>query len=307
MIRSFDQLVEKVVSSGKRSRVAVAWAQDEITAGALARGIELGFIHPVMIGLKHAIEEICKTASIDLNRVTIIDVPDEMTAAETAVRMVRNGEADIVMKGLVGTDKFLRAVMNKETGLLPAGSVMSYACAIELPQYHKLLFVTDTAVIPFPNLEQKIAMAKYSIALAKAFGIEKPAIALIGASEKVSNHFPNSLDYKEMCRMASEGSFGDCIMDGPLDLFLATDPESVRIKGVPTPINGDADILLFPDLESCNPFYKGLMRFAGGELAGLIQGTTKPVVVMSRSESENSKFYCVALAALMASQSENSI
>ncbi len=135
--------------------------------------------------------------------------------------------------------------------------------------------------------------------MALKFGIGKPKVALIGASEKTSRHFQYSVDYPEMCRMADEGIIKNCIMDGPLDLFLACDKESVEIKGVNTPVEGDADILLFPSLESCNPFYKSLMLFANGELAGLIRGTEKPVIVMSRSESEKSKYYCIALACLM--------
>jgi phosphate butyryltransferase len=155
-------------------------------------------------------------------------------------------------------------------------------------------------VIPFPDLDQKIAMAEYAIAMVRRFGIEKPKVALIGASEKMSRHFNNSVDYAIMCKMADRNQIKNCIMDGPLDLFLACDKKSIEIKGVETPVNGDADILLFPSLESSNPFYKGLMLFAKGELAGLIRGTEKPVIVMSRSESEKSKYFCIALSCLMA-------
>jgi phosphotransacetylase len=143
-------------------------------------------------------------------------------------------------------------------------------------------------------------MTEYAIEMAGKFGITKPKIALISASEKPSRHFQSSRDYETMCKMAGNGQISDCIMDGPLDIFLACDKKSVEIKGVDTPVNGDADILIFPSLESSNPFYKGLMLFAQGELAGIIRGTEKPVVVMSRSESEKSKFYCIALACLMA-------
>jgi phosphate butyryltransferase len=200
----------------------------------------------------------------------------------------------------VGTDKFLKAVMDKNNGLMLPDAVLSYVCAIELPSYHKLLFITDPAVIPSPSLEQKIAMAEYATEMAGRFGINRPKIALISASEKPSRHFKSSDDYGIMCKMAKKGEIADCIMDGPLDIFLACDKKSVEIKGIETPVNGDADILLFPSLESSNPFYKGLMLFAQGELAGLIRGTEKPVIVMSRSESEKSKFYCIALACLMA-------
>ena len=155
-------------------------------------------------------------------------------------------------------------------------------------------------MIPFPDLDQKIAMAGYAIEMANRFGIEVPKIALIGASEKMSRHFENSFDYAIMCKMAERGQIKRCVMDGPLDLFLACDKKSIEIKGVGTPVNGEADILLFPSLEASNPFYKGLMLFAHGELAGLIRGTVKPVIVMSRSESERSKYLCIALSCLMA-------
>ncbi len=142
-------------------------------------------------------------------------------------------------------------------------------------------------------------MAGYAIDMAERFGINKPKIALIGASEKMNHHLNNSVDYAIMCKMAERGQIRNCIIDGPLDLFLACDRKSLDIKGVETPINGDADILLFPSLESCNPFYKGLMLFANGELAGIIRGTEKPVILMSRSESEKSKYYCIALSCLI--------
>lgn len=301
MITSLRQMADTVRLSGKKQRIAVAWAQDPNTVGSLHRAVIEGFAEAIMIGNPDAILVTCEELGLDAGLFTIVAAADEKVAAEMAVAMTRSGEADVVMKGLVGTDKFLRAVLDKEKGLLPPGAVMSYVCAVEVPAYHKLLFVTDTAVLPFPGLDQKVAMARYAVGMARSFGIRKPRVALIGASEKVNERFPNTLDYAEMTRMAENGDFGDCIMDGPLDLFLACDPASVKIKGVDTPVAGDADILLFPSLEACNPFYKGLMLFAGGELAGMICGTSKPVVLMSRSESELSKYYCVALSCLMAS------
>lgn len=300
MITSLGQMADAVKSAGKRQKIAVAWAQDPNTVGSLYRAVSEGFAEALMIGRKEQIIKTCRETGADPDRFTLIETGNEKEAAELAVSMTRSGEADIVMKGLVGTDKFLKAVMDKEKGLLPPKSVMSYVCAIEIPAYSKLLFITDTAVIPFPDLDQKVAMAEYAISMARRFGIEKPSVALIGASEKVSSHFPNTLDYSVMCKMAERGQISQCVMDGPVDLFLACDPASVKIKGVATPLAGDADILLFPSLEACNPFYKGLMLFGGGELAGMICGTTRPVVLMSRSESELSKYYCVALACMMA-------
>lgn len=293
-------MVEKVKASGRKQKIAVAWAQDTNTIGAVSKAVSEGFAEAIMIGVPDEITRLCRENNINRNRFTIIKSDNELNASREAVNLANSGNADIIMKGLVGTDKFLKAVMDKETGLMLSNAVLSYVAALEIPAYHKLLFITDPAVIPFPDLDQKVAMAEYAIEMVSHFGIKKPKIALIGASEKMSHHFRNSVDYSVMCKMADRGQIKNCIMDGPLDLFLACDKKSIDIKGVKTPVDGDADILLFPSLESCNPFYKGLMLFAQGELAGLIRGTTKPVIVMSRSESELSKYYCIAMACMMA-------
>ena len=299
-ILSLNQLVEHVKYTGKQKRIAVAYAQDSNTIGAIAKAVNEGFIEAFMIGDVNSIIETSEDLGVSPDIFEIIHVPGEIESTAEAVRMVRDGEADVLMKGLVGTDKFLKAVLDKDKGLLPPKAVMSYVCAIELPKYKKLLFVTDTAVLPFPDLKQKSAMVNYAVTMAKKFGIERPKVALIGASEKPNPNFPSSLYDAQICKMVDRGQIQDCIIDGPLDVFLACDKKSVEIKGVSTPVDGDADVLVFPSLEACNSFYKGLMLFAGGELAGLIQGTIKPVVVMSRSESEASKYYCIALSCLMA-------
>lgn len=299
-IESLDQMVDYVRRSEKKYRLSVAFAQDPNTIGAVAKAVNEGWIEAIMIGDEKKIKETAINENVNPDIFTIIHQPNDAKAAEKAVEIVRNNEADILMKGLVGTDKFLKAVLNKEKGLLAPKAVMTYTCILDISNYKKLLFVSDTAVLPFPDLKQKAAMVNYSVEMAKKFGIERPKVALISAAEKVNSAFPNSMNDAMICKMVERGQIQDCIIDGPLDLFLACDPKSVEIKGVPTPINGDADILIFPSLEACNSFYKGMMLFAGGELGGLIQGTTKPVVVMSRSESEKSKFYCIALSCMMA-------
>jgi phosphate butyryltransferase len=300
MIRTLDQMEEKVLALKKKHRIAVAWAQDINTIGAIHKAVVKGFVEAILIGKSSEINKTCEAEGIDKKLFCIVEADNEIKASQEAVRLVKKGDADIVMKGLVGTDKFLKAVMDKENGLMIPNAVLSYVGAMEIPSYHKLLFITDPAVIPFPDLDQKIAMAGYAIEMARKFGVEKPKIALIGTSEKMSRHFENSVDYTIMCSMADLDQIKNCVMDGPLDIFLACDKKSIEIKGVKTPVDGDADILLFPSLESCNPFYKGLMLFANGELAGLIRGTEKPVILMSRSESEKSKYYCIVLSCLMA-------
>jgi len=301
MITKLDELAEKAKNSGKKTRIAVAVAEDSNTINAILRATYEGFIYPVLIGNEIKIKELL-TSNIASNQFEIRNITEPNQAVKEAVGMVRNNEADVLMKGLIGTDTFLKAVLDKEKGLLPPKAVMSYTCAIEIPKYHKLLFVSDTAVLIYPDLDQKIAMINYSVAMARRFGIEKPKVALISATEKVSPSMQETLDYSLLCKMAERGQIKNCIVDGPLDIFLACDPNSLAIKGIQSPLEGDADILIFPNLECANSFYKGLMLFGEGELAGLICGTTKPVIVMSCSESENSKYYCLALSCLMAEE-----
>jgi len=305
MITRLNHLADYIRSSGRRYRIAIAWAQDPNSIGAVLRAANEGFLEPVMLGRKQEIIKVCENLEIDYKGLNITESAGDYEACRRAVEMARSGETDIVMKGLVSTDRFLKAVMDKESGLMEPGAILSYVCALDIPAYRKLLFITDPAVIPFPDLEQKIAMIRYAIDMAGRFGIKRPRIALIGATEKVSRHFESSLDYAAICKMAERGQLPDCIIDGPVDIFLACDPESPGIKGVKTVLEGDADILLFPSIESCNPFYKGLMLFAGAELAGLIRGTFKPVVLMSRNESLLSKYYCMALACMMAETGNN--
>ena len=298
-MKHLSELVTKAKATGKKTRIAVAVAEDANTIGALIRAMQEGFVHPIMLGSKMRIECLLKEHEYTGAEMEIVDIPDELKATKEAVRLVRCGEADVLMKGLIGTDKYLKAVLDKENGLLPPGAVMSYTCALEIPAYRKLLFISDTAVLPHPDLNQKIAMINYSVKMARQLGVEKPKVALVSSIEKVFPSMQNTMDFALISKMAERGQIKNCTVDGPLDIFLSCDPGSLAVKGVDTPIAGDADILIFPNLEAANSFYKGLMLFAGAELAGMIQGTSKPVIVMSRSESELSKYYCIALSCLL--------
>ncbi len=299
-IKKLSQIPQYVIGLKRRYRTAIVAPEDSHTLEAVIQACYDGFVYPILIGNSAIISVLLPASFVNGDaQFDIVECLDKAKAAKLAVGMVKRGEADIVMKGLIATDLLLKAVLDKKNGLMKPDGVLSYVCAVELPAYPKLLFVTDPAVLPFPSLPQKVAMANYAIEMAHRMGITKPKVALIGASEKVSPHFPNSQEYEIMCAMAQRGELENCIMDGPLDLFLACDPSSLEVKGSHTPVAGDADILLFPSLEASNPFYKSLMLFAGGELAGLISGTTHPVVVMSRSDSFITKYYCLALACLM--------
>ena len=299
-IASFAELTSHLKSVNCRKRMAVANAVDSHTLDAVLQAVDLGIIEAFLIGDVASIESPQLFEHNPSPFIHIIDVPEVKQATIEAVRMVKAGEADILMKGLVNTDVLLRAILDKEKGILQPGKVMTYNAAIEIPNYRKLIFFSDPVVIPSPNLTQRTAMIKYAIQTAYKFGIAKPKIALLHATEVANPKIHYMQDYLDIMGMWRNGEFGDVIMDGPLDVFLALDKERGSIKNVPTPVLGDADILIFPNFESANCFYKGLSLFAGAEMGGLLQGTEKPVVLTSRSESIDSKFYSIAMACVIA-------
>lgn len=298
-ILSFEQLTSHLKSVNTRKRMAVANAVDSHTLDAVFQAVDMGIIEAFLIGDVASIESPRLFEHNPSPFIHVIDVPETNLAAIEAVRMVKSGEADILMKGLVNTDVLLRAILDKEKGILQPGKVLSYNAAMEIPNHHKLIFFTDPVVIPSPNLIQRIAMIKYAIETAYKFGIAKPKIALIHATEVANPKIQYMQDYLDIMQIWRSGEFGDVIMDGPLDIFLALDKERGSIKNVPSPVLGDADILILPNFESANIFYKGLALFAGAQMGGLLQGTDKPVVLTSRSESTLSKFYSIAMACMM--------
>ena len=298
-ISSFAELTSHLQSVNNRKRLAVANAVDSHTLDAVLMAVEKGLVEAYLI---RDVADIESPELFEHNAspyLRIIDMPDVKQATLEGVRMVREGEADILMKGLVNTDVILRAILDKENGLLPPGRVMTYNAALEIPGYHKLVFFSDPAVIPSPSLEQRTAMIKYAINSARKFGIEHPKVALIHATEVANPKIHYMQDYLDIMDAWRKGEFGDVIMDGPLDVFLALDKERGSIKNVPTPVLGDADILIFPNFEAANVFYKGVSLFGGAEMGGLLQGPDKPVVMTSRSESVQSKFYSIAIACIL--------
>lgn len=300
-ISSFADLTSHLVESKQRKRIAVANAVDAHTLDAVLMAVEKGIVEAYLIGDLAEIESphLFEKPEI-LKYVHIIDLPEVSEATLEAVRMVKEGEADILMKGLVNTDVILRAILDKEKGLLPPGNILTYNAALEIPKYHKLLFFSDPAVIPYPNIEQRKAMIKYAINTCHKFGIEHPKVSLIHATEKANPKIMFMQDYLDILQSWRAGEFGDVILDGPLDIFLSLDTERGSIKHVPTPVLGDADVLIFPDFSCANAFYKGLALFAGAEMGGILQGTEKPCVLTSRSDSTQSKFYSIAIACILA-------
>lgn len=296
-IRSFGQLTAYLKKLDKRKRIVVVCANDPNTEYAIARAMDEGIAEFLMIG-DAAILEKYPALKRHPQYVKILHVENSDEAARKAVKIVREGEADILMKGIINTDNLLHAILDKEYGLLPKGKVLTHLAMMQIPTYHKLLFFSDAAVIPRPTLQQRIEMIWYAIHTCRRFGIDRPHIALIHCTEKVSAKFPHSLDYVNIVELAEAGEFGDVVIDGPLDVKTACEKNSGDIKGIVSPVNGEADVLIFPNIESGNTFYKAVSLFANAIMAGVLQGPVCPVVLPSRSDSGLSKYYSMAMACL---------
>ena len=295
-IRSFSELTSHLQQLSQHKKLVVVNPADANSMEAITRAVDMGFVSVQIIGNPedYDIQLLEKQQDIQF-----IDCRDPVVASTMAVEMVKSGAADILMKGLVNTDILLHAVLKKGTGLVPFGNVVTFIAAIEIPGYPKLLFITDPAVIPEPNVRQRTAIIRYAIDTARNFGISKPKVALLHGTEKMNPKLNFMSDYKKMLELGQANEFGDAIVAGPLDLFLAINPELGKIKQVDTPIAGDADILIFPSFVSANIFYKSMVTFAHAEIGGMLFGTEKPVVLTSRSDSAATKFNSIALACLM--------
>ncbi|PKO96513.1 MAG: phosphate butyryltransferase, partial [Bacteroidetes bacterium HGW-Bacteroidetes-9] len=230
----------------------------------------------------------------------MVHEPNEAKAATVAVKLVNSGEGDLLMKGLVSTDKYMKAILNKETGLMDPGAVLSHVTVLENPLYHKLLVVGDVAIIPLPEFKQKVAILNYLVNTAKALGIEKPKVAVVTASEQVLAGMPSCVDAALLSKMADRGQINGAYVDGPLALDAAIDKESAEIKKLSGPVAGDADCLLFPNIEAGNIFYKTNTKLAGAELGAFVAGGRVPCILSSRGDSAQTKLYSIALAALIA-------
>ena len=301
MLTGFDQIFEELRGRGSKKRMIAAWGVDSHTVAAAGKAVEAGLADVTLVGDEALISKACLEEGIDAAIFTIVHNPDEMSSVSQAVQMIREGQGDFLMKGLCSTDKFLRAILNKETGLLPPKGTLTHCGVLEIPQYHKLLFVGDVAVIPAPDFKQKQVIMDYLVKTAKAVGVEKPKVAVIAATEQVLPSQPATIEAAMLAKMADRGQIKGCIVDGPLALDVAIDQESVEIKGLVSPVAGDADCLLFPNIESGNVFYKVNSKLVPGvRQAGILVGAKVPCVLSSRADSIDTKLNSIAIAAMSA-------
>lgn len=302
-IRTLDQLVAQLKGAPAR-RLAVAAGHDESTMQAAARAATEGVAKVILVGDERRITNVCAQFRVNPAIFTIIDEPNDLAAGTKARDLVRTGEAEVLMKGLISTDKFMHLILDKEKGLLPRGHVLSHLTVLDIPAYQKihgkLLFVADVAVVPAPDLATKVKIVEYCIAAAHSFGIGKPKVALLAASEKVSDKMPATIEAAAIAKMAERGQIKAAIVDGPLALDVALSPQACEIKGLRSSVGGAADVLIFPNIESGNVFYKSATILAGGRLAAVVVGTSAPCVLTSRADSEESKFFSIALGCRLA-------
>lgn len=301
MLTGFDQIFEELRGRGSKKRMIAAWGVDSHTVAAAGQAVEAGLADVTLVGDEALISKACLEEGVDVSIFTIVHNPDEMSSVSQAVQMIREGQGDFLMKGLCSTDKFLRAILNKETGLLPPKGTLTHCGVLEIPQYHKLLFVGDVAVIPAPDFKQKQVIMDCLVKTAKAVGVEKPKVAVIAATEQVLPSQPATIEAAMLAKMADRGQIKGCIVDGPLALDVAIDQESVEIKGLVSPVAGDADCLLFPNIESGNVFYKVNSKLVSGvRQAGILVGAKVPCVLSSRADSIDTKLNSIAIAAMSA-------
>jgi len=280
--------------------IVVVCANDEHTIAAINEAVVQNLVKGVLIGEESLIISVCHESGIDINRFRIINQPIEELAAQIAVEMINRGEGDILMKGLISTDKFMRAILNKEKGLTDQGKVVSHVTIVENEFYHKLLIVGDVAVIPVPDLNQKVQIIKYLVQVASRLGIDLPKVAVIAPTELVLPSIISTTEGALLAKMNDRGQIQGCIVDGPLALDVAIDPEAASIKGLKSFVAGDADCLLFPNLDSGNIFYKVNTKLTRSESAAIMVGARVPVVLASRGDSSRLKLLSIALAVLMA-------
>jgi len=298
-MKTLNEILEKVKSLPNK-RLIAANGVDDHTIEAVHQAIKYGLIDATLVGDANKIAETCKKLNINITDFKIVDIKDEVKAANEAVKMINNGEGDILMKGLISTENYMRAILNKDYGLVPPKGLLTHITVIENPNYHKLITVSDVAILPLPDLDQKIKMTGLLIATAKRLEIETPKVAIISAAENVTPAMQSTIDAAIISKMAERGQIKGGLIEGPLSIDLALDEESVKIKGMKSPVAGDADCLLFPNIEAGNTFYKTNTKLAKAELAAYVAGAKVPCVLSSRGDSAKTKLYSIALAALMA-------
>jgi phosphotransacetylase len=294
----YEQLLERCRSL-EPVRTAVAHpCESSALVAALEAGAK-GLITPILVGPAAKIDEVAKQSGATIGNTQVVDVPHSHAAAAKAVELVRQGQAEVLMKGSLHTDELLGAVVARETGLR-TGRRISHVFIMDVPTYHKVLIVTDAAINIAPSLEDKVDICQNAIDLAISLGVSTPKVAILAAVETVTSKMPATIDAAALCKMADRGQITGGLLDGPLAFDNAISREAANVKGITSNVAGDPDILLVPDLEAGNMLAKQLSFLANADSAGLVLGARVPIILTSRADSVRSKIASCAVAALTA-------
>ena len=295
-----DQFLEG--ARANPGRVAVPRADNEEALEAVAMAVADGVLRGgTLLGRREAVEAVAHHVGLDLSRFDIVPIEDDAAAAAAAVRLVVNGDADFLLKGQLDTKIYLKAVLDKDLGLVPEGNTLTHVTVAGMPGYDKPLLFTDAAILIAPDLADKVRMVRNIVDVAHRVGIATPKVSIVAAVEKVNPKIPATMDAAAIVRMAAEGAFPGALVAGPHDLYIATSIEAAHIKGVSDAVAGDADCLVFPDLNTANVFYKTLQRFvAGAWNAGIVAGARIPILLPSRADTARTKRMSILVAAYLA-------
>lgn len=300
VIRKLDDIVVAAKAKG-RKRLIVAYGQDAHTIEAVHNAIQAGLVEATLIGDPDEIAKVCTTLGFDQNLFKVVPETNDVKCVQRAVQLITQGQGDVLMKGLVSTDKYMRGILNKDAGLVPPKGVLSHVAVVELPGYPRLLTIADVAVIPYPDFKQKTVILSNLIKTAHTLGIECPKVACISASEQLLPSVISSTEAALLAKMGDRGQCGKAVVDGPLSLDVALFKdvaEQKKVKG--SAVAGEVDCLLFPNIDAANVFFKSASKLAGAELAAMVTGTAVPCVLTSRGDSSKTKLYSIALACLSA-------
>lgn len=298
-LTSMQDFLEIVKKKSVVKNVAVPGAADDHVLEAVFEGEKLGLIKPILIDKAEEVKKVLKEMGKNPEDYEIINADTPEECGTTAVNLVREGKANVILKGLLETKDVLKPVVNKETGI-GLGGVMSIVAFTELPTYHKLLVLTDGGMMTYPTVEQKAGIIKNAVDCYKKLGIENPKIACVAAVEKVNPKMPETVDAAELKKMNEEGVIKDCIVEGPISMDLAVSADSAARKKYESPVAGDADVILVPNIQVGNVAHKSMLLFGGGKMAGVVVGAKCPIVINSRGSSAEEKFDSLLLACAVA-------
>ncbi len=294
MIKTLEEMLDRAKSLG-RKRLAVAAADEFEVLKAVEEARKSGIVDGILVGDKRRILKTCNDAEINPENFSIIDIPDSREAADECCRLIRNKEADFIMKGAIKTSAFMKAILDKQNGLAEGG-LLSHVAVFEINGFNRLLFITDAAINISPSLWDKVQIIKNAVNMARNIGYNYPKVACLAAVEVVNpDKMPDTVDSAALAVMSLRKQIKNCVIDGPLALDVAISEKAVEIKGITSPVAGKADILLAPEIISANILYKSLTYLAGAKAAAIVTGTIAPVVLTSRADDHQTKFLSIAM------------